>query len=131
MYADVQDIRDAGISVDELSDQAAANSIAMATEYINLTTGMVFDTVPVLIRRACVLLAVRMFNPNIKRSADDAFARQVIAETTDGHSYQLENGRKGQTGDPEIDDILALYRRSMSIGSCGGGASMGLMDGGL
>jgi hypothetical protein len=43
---------------------------------------------------------------------------RIISENTDGHSYTLDKlvASANYTGDPEIDEVLFMYRAPVSIG---------------
>lgn len=77
-------------------------------------------TTPVLIKRACIRMAVRFIE---ELGDEDGYlaslrAGMLKSESTDGHSYSLgdiDRGRNSEpytdllTGDPEIDGILMEY----------------------
>lgn len=75
---------------------------------------------PVEIRRACMLLVLRWLSP---LGTDDAEARnrwRIIEERTRDQSYKLDpvQGYGGRfTGDPDIDGIVARYRRPLGLGA--------------
>ena len=77
------------------------------------------DETPILIKKACVKIALRDAALMTDSSRGDEITRgRVISEHTDGHSITLaELARSGgPTGDPEIDAILAGYRRPIQMG---------------
>ena len=76
---------------------------------------------PDAIRDACLRLAIRNL-PRLGDAAGQSERRraEVFRESTDGHSYELAGvlpgavgawRRAGLSGDPEIDVVLASYRR--------------------
>ncbi len=75
---------------------------------------------PVEIRRACMLLVLRWLSP---LGTDDAEARnrwRIIEERTRDQSYKLDRvtgGGSTFTGDPDIDGIVARYRRPPGLGA--------------
>ena len=74
---------------------------------------------PLEIRRACLLLVNRWLSP---LGADDGEARsrwRILEERTRDQSYKLNpiQGEPGLTGDPDIDGILARYRRPTRLGA--------------
>jgi hypothetical protein len=76
---------------------------------------------PLEIRRACMLLVLRMV-PLLADSeaASDARNRwRIIEERTRDQSYKLDrvSASAPWTGDPEVDAILARYRRPMGLGA--------------
>jgi hypothetical protein len=76
---------------------------------------------PLGIRRACILLVLRWL-PLMGDADDAAEARdrwRIIAEKTRDQSYKLDRpGEPGPlTGDPEIDRILARFRRPAGLGA--------------
>ncbi len=120
MYATIEDVRDEGISAESASDKRVNNAIVLATERIDLLTGRTFtEPIPRMIKRACVLMAIRFYIPTAEEAEELDRERRLISENTDGHSYTLRSDEysysKGPTGDIEIDEILSLYRRKMKI----------------
>lgn len=92
----------------------------LATERIDLLTGRTFEEpVPRMIRRAVVLMALRFYIPTSGEAEERDRERRLVSESTDGHSYTLRSDdysySRGPTGDSEIDEILALYRRKMRM----------------
>ena len=77
--------------------------------------------VPLAIRRACILLVLRWLSPLADgEGAEDARNRwRVIEERTRDQSYKLDRVQQSGafTGDPEIDGILARYRRPPEMGA--------------
>lgn len=77
--------------------------------------------VPLAIRRACILLVLRWLTPLADEdTAGDARNRwRIIEERTRDQSYKLDRVQQvgSITGDPEIDDILARYRRPPGLGA--------------
>ena len=86
------------------------------------TFGYVEDlagTTPPLIKKACLLLALRELPLMTDADrGDEAQAARVLEERTDGHSYKLGEliVSGGSTGDPEIDNILVFYRAPIAMG---------------
>jgi len=76
---------------------------------------------PLEIRRACMLLVLRALPPlGDADAAGDARNRwRIIEERTRDQSYRLDHvAQPGPfTGDPEIDGILARYRRPAGMGA--------------
>ncbi len=83
--------------------------------------GMTEGRVPLAIRRACILLVLRWLSPLADSDgAEDARNRwRIIEERTRDQSYKLDRvAQTGAfTGDPEIDGILARYRRPPGMGA--------------
>lgn len=75
---------------------------------------------PEPIRRAVLRLVVREL-PLLTdvEGQEDRKRTRIVSETTDGHSYTLERlaVTLDLTGDPDIDGILAMYRRPIAVGS--------------
>jgi len=69
---------------------------------------------PALITRACAQLAA-----NLTRKGDDRFSLYLDAETFG--NYRYEYGERGQgdliTGDVEVDQVIAMYRRAPTVGA--------------
>jgi len=76
---------------------------------------------PLEIRRACMMLVLRALPPlGDTDAAGEARSRwRIIEERTRDQSYRLDSaGKPGPfTGDPEIDGILARYRRPPTMGA--------------
>lgn len=76
---------------------------------------------PLAIRRACMVLVMRMLPPLGDTDAvEDARNRwRIVEERTRDQSFRLAPlVRMGElTGDAEIDDLLVLYRRPMGLGA--------------
>jgi hypothetical protein len=76
---------------------------------------------PPAIRRACMLLVLRWVSPlGDEDAAGDARNRwRILEERTRDQSYKLApvSAAGGVTGDPEIDAILARYRRPCGLGA--------------
>lgn len=86
------------------------------TDYDGTATGKTPD----LIKRACVLIALRFAPAPASAGYQDAIARhRLLSERTRDQSYQLAAllTQGAWTGDPEIDGILAGYVRGPSIGA--------------
>lgn len=120
MYAAIEDVRKEGLTEEEVDDARILEALDLATERIDLLTGRTFDEpVPRMIRRAAVLLALRFYIPTAAELAELEKERRLTKESTDGHSYELRSDdysySKGPTGDVEIDEIIALYRRKMKL----------------
>lgn len=120
MYATIDDVRKEGVTVEDADDNRVEDALLLATERIDLLTGRIFDDpVPRMIKRATVLLALRFYIPTADELAELEKERKLTKETTDGHSYELRSDEysysKGPTGDAEIDEIIALYRRKMKL----------------
>ncbi len=69
---------------------------------------------PPLIKKTALRMVLRYYR--LLTDPDEYEARsnsRVMSETTDGHSYTLGGliASAGLTGDPAIDDVLAMYRR--------------------
>lgn len=75
---------------------------------------------PIEIRRACMLLVLRWLSP---LGMDDSEARsrwRIIEERTRDQSYKLDRvsgAGSTFTGDPDIDGIVARYRRPPGLGA--------------
>ena len=120
MYATIDDVRKEGMTVEVADDARVEDALLLATERIDLLTGRIFDEpIPMMIRRAAILMAIRFYIPTADELAEMEKERKLTKETTDGHSYELRSDdysySKGPTGDAEIDEILALYRRKMKL----------------
>lgn len=75
---------------------------------------------PLEIRRACMLIALRWLSP---LAEDDSEARnrwRILEERTRDQSYKLDRvvgAGSVFTGDPDIDGIVARYRRPPGLGA--------------
>ncbi len=82
--------------------------------------GTALGRTPLEIRRACMLLVLRLL-PRLGDvdAVEDARNRwRLLAEKTRDQSYRLAPGREGElTGDVAIDDILVRYRRPSGLGA--------------
>lgn len=75
---------------------------------------------PLEIRRACMLLVLRLLHPLAGAASTDARNRwRIIEERTRDQSYRLDGVKDAGpfTGDPELDAILARYRRPLGMGA--------------
>lgn len=75
---------------------------------------------PLEIRRACMLFVLRLLHPLAGSASTDARNRwRIIEERTRDQSYRLDGVRETGpfTGDPELDSILARYRRPLGMGA--------------
>lgn len=81
-----------------------------------------FGSAPLLIKRACLLLAVRYMYPYATGLGDEFRQRaKIVSESTADQSYQLGGGGVGDnswgiTGDIEVDNILMGYMAPASVG---------------
>ena len=87
---------------------------------ISALTGTVFfKPIPVLITRACVLMAIRFYVPTAAELVELEQERKIVKETTDGHSYEMRDDEysysKGPTGDMEVDEIIMLYMKKPTV----------------
>ena len=77
--------------------------------------------IPMNIRRACMLLAMRWIAPvgDPDSSRDARFRWRIIEERTRDQSYKLDrlSSQTNLTGDPEIDELLFDYRRPPGMGA--------------
>lgn len=87
-------------------------------------------TTPLLIQRALLKLAVKQLSSGSLARGGGSLtgssgpAGPLILESTDGHTQQWGNlvrptlspGSIGVTGDPEVDEILKMYKRPIKIG---------------
>ena len=100
--------------------KAAGNVEAAGTWGYTEDDGTPQGRTPAEIRRACMLLVLRWLSP---LGADDAEARnrwRIIEERTRDQSYKLDRVAGGGitfTGDPDIDGIVARYRRPPGLGA--------------
>ena len=75
---------------------------------------------PLEIRRACMLLVLRLLHPLAGESSTDARNRwRILEERTRDQSYRLDGVKDTGpfTGDPEIDGVLLRYRRPPGLGA--------------
>ncbi|MGE5784934.1 MAG: hypothetical protein ACM3ZE_10100, partial [Myxococcales bacterium] len=76
---------------------------------------------PLAIRRACMLLVLRIVAPLTSETSAEARSRsRVIEERTRDQSYKLapvEGRAAALTGDPEIDALLGPYARHSALGT--------------
>lgn len=75
---------------------------------------------PLEIRRACMLLVLRLLHPLAGEASADARNRwRVLEERTRDQSYRLDGVRETGpfTGDPEIDGVLLRYRKPIGLGA--------------
>jgi hypothetical protein len=75
---------------------------------------------PLAVRTACRRLVIRELGLLADPSVDDPKrAKLITSETTDGHSYTLENAgfSAGPLGDPEVDRPLWRYTKPNFIGT--------------
>jgi hypothetical protein len=75
---------------------------------------------PLEIRRACMLLVLRILHPLAGESSTDARNRwRILEERTRDQSYRLDGVKDTGpfTGDPEVDGILLRYRRPGGLGA--------------
>lgn len=75
---------------------------------------------PLEIRRACMLFVLRLLHPLAGAASTDARNRwRIIEERTRDQSYRLDGVKEVGpfTGDPELDSILARYRRPLAMGA--------------
>ena len=75
---------------------------------------------PLEVRRACMLLVLRWLAPigdeSVGPEARDPW--RVLEERTRDQAVKFDRARPGHlTGDPEVDRILARYRRPMGLGA--------------
>ena len=97
--------------------------------YTDPVLGSSTGEIPRLIRQACILLTLRgmAFRAGGGTGAGgscgtDPQAWRLKSEKTRDQSYDLDSlaMQGGYTGDPEIDQILAMFVQPMTIGSSGG-----------
>ncbi|MGN6107861.1 MAG: hypothetical protein ACTHU0_22325 [Kofleriaceae bacterium] len=75
---------------------------------------------PLEIRRATLLLVLRWIDPLGGGASNDARNRwRILEERTRDQSYRLANPGTSDplSGDPEVDQILARYRRPIGLGA--------------
>jgi len=100
--------------------KAAGNIEGAGTWGYTEDDGTAQGRTPAEIRRACMLLVLRWLSP---LGTDDAEARnrwRIIEERTRDQSYKLDRvggGGSTFTGDPDIDGIVARYRRPPGLGA--------------
>lgn len=119
MYATVGDVRAEGVG-DDVSSDRITKAINQASVRISALTGTVFlKPIPVLITRACVLMAIRFYVPTAAELVELEQERKIVKETTDGHSYEMRDDEysysKGPTGDMEVDEIIMLYMKKPTV----------------
>ena len=82
--------------------------------------GSLTGRTPLEIRRACMMLVMRLLPPLADTDAtEDARNRwRIIEERTRDQSYKLDRAAAGPfTGDPDVDRILLRYRRPLAMGA--------------
>jgi hypothetical protein len=75
---------------------------------------------PLEIRRACMLLVLRWLSPLAEGDTEARSRWRIIEERTRDQSYKLDRvsgGGSTFTGDPDIDGIVARYRRPPGLGA--------------
>lgn len=75
---------------------------------------------PLEIRRACMLLVLRLLHPLAGEASTDARNRwRILEERTRDQSYRLDGVKETGpfTGDPELDGVLLRYRRPAGTGA--------------
>jgi hypothetical protein len=75
---------------------------------------------PLEIRRACMLLVLRLLHPLAGEASADARNRwRILEERTRDQSYRLDGIKDTGpfTGDFEIDSIILRYRRAAGVGA--------------
>lgn len=76
---------------------------------------------PLAIRRACMLLVLRFLAPLADDASFEARSRwRIVEERTRDQSYKLGVAPQGATQttmEPEVDALLALYRRPTPLGA--------------
>lgn len=75
---------------------------------------------PLEIRRACMLLVLRLLHPLAGEASADARNRwRILEERTRDQSYRLDGVKETGpfTGDPELDGVLLRYRRPAGMGA--------------
>lgn len=100
--------------------RGTANVIAAGRWGFTEPDGTAEGRTPLEIRRACLLLVLRGIDPLAGAAASDARNRwRILEERTRDQSYRLAEVRAGNplTGDPEVDAILARYRRPIGLGA--------------
>jgi hypothetical protein len=100
--------------------RGTANVIAAGRWGFTEPDGTADGRTPLEIRRACILLVLRGIDPLAGAASSDARNRwRLLEERTRDQSYRLAELRVGNplTGDPEVDAILARYRRPVGLGA--------------
>lgn len=97
------------------------NVVAIGTWGYTEPNGTRNGRTPLAIRRACMMLVVRLL-PRIAdtEAVEDARDRwRVVAEATRDQSirFALPTRVRELTGDPDVDEILVRYQRPMGIGA--------------
>lgn len=76
---------------------------------------------PLVVKRACLLLALRWLQPLGDDASHEARTRwRILEERTRDQSYRLDANRGGGlwlTGDPEVDTLLTPYVRTPPLGA--------------
>lgn len=76
---------------------------------------------PLEIRRACMLLVLRWLSPLAEGDTEARSRWRILEERTRDQSYKLDRVASGIvasfTGDPDIDGIVARYRRPPGLGA--------------
>jgi len=75
---------------------------------------------PLEIRRACMLLVLRLLHPLAGEASTDARNRwRILEERTRDQSYRLDGVKETGpfTGAPELDGVLLRYRRPAGMGA--------------
>lgn len=81
-----------------------------------------FGETPPLIKRACMLLAIRFMYPYASGSGEEFRVRaRIVSESTADQSYSLAGPTSGDsaygiTGDLEVDNILMAYMAPAAVG---------------
>lgn len=99
--------------------QAGTRNVVIAGSFGFVDDPASAKTVPKLIKKACVMLALSELPQMLDDERGDEFQRgRVVEERTDGHSYKLSEiaVSAAYTGVKEIDDILVLYRAPVAMG---------------
>jgi hypothetical protein len=82
--------------------------------------GTVTGRTPLEIRRACMMIVLRLLPPLADTDATDEARNRwrIVEERTRDQSYKLNPSQRGSfTGDPDIDHILLSYRRPAGMGA--------------
>jgi hypothetical protein len=92
--------------------RALASSMGVAPD--SDTTKWEVGLAPPLVKKTALRMVMRYWR--LLTDPEEPEARstaRVMSESTDGHSYTLSGliASAGLTGDPAIDDVLAMYRR--------------------
>jgi hypothetical protein len=75
---------------------------------------------PLEVRRACMLLVLRLLHPLASEASNEARSRwRVLEERTRDQSYRLDSIKDVGpfTGDAELDRVLLRYRRPAGMGA--------------